>query len=110
MRLKYKKMIQGLKRKAKQIRRRKGDPQWSLYILRCQDGTLYTGITNNLERRVKMHNAGTASRYTRIRRPVALLYQEGCVNRAQALIQECAVKAFSKVKKEEMIFSQHRKV
>ena len=78
---------------------------WFVYILKCQDGSLYTGITNDLERRLKMHNNGKASRYTRIRRPVVLLYHETCASRTQALVRECAVKALPRVKKEELIFT-----
>ena len=78
---------------------------WFVYILRCCDGSLYTGITNNLARRFKMHNDGKASRYTRTRRPVKLLYQETCQSRTQALVRECAVKEFTKKKKEELIAS-----
>ncbi len=65
---------------------------WSLYILRCSDGTLYTGVTNNLERRIGQHNAGTASKYTRVRRPVSLVYHELCGSRTAALVRECQVK------------------
>ena len=49
---------------------------WFLYLVRCGDGSLYTGITNNVSRRCKQHNAGIASRYTRSRLPVELIYQE----------------------------------
>ncbi len=78
---------------------------WSLYILRCGDGSLYTGITKDLEARVKKHGQGKASRYTRTRLPVELLYQEYCGSRTQALIRECAVKAFPKKRKEKLILS-----
>ena len=78
------------------------DP-WFLYILRCNDGSLYTGITKDLLRRLKMHNEGRASQYTRTRRPVELLYQETCPSRSQALIRECRVKALPRKKKEALI-------
>ena len=51
--------------------------RWFIYILRCADGSLYTGITKDLDRRLEQHNAGTASRYTRGRLPVIIEYQEG---------------------------------
>jgi len=105
---KYKRMLKGMARKEKKRRRKKSGEPWFLYMLRCEDGSLYTGVTNNLERRLKMHNAGKASRYTRTRRPVKLLYQESCLSRTQALIRECAVKAFPKIKKEELIFSSQK--
>ena len=82
--------------------------EWFLYILKCSDGSLYTGITKNLERRIKMHNNGRASYYTRSRRPVSLLYQEKCLSRTQALVRECAIKSFPKKKKQELIYSKKR--
>ena len=92
-------------KKEKGSKKKKSSQKWFLYILRCQDGSLYTGVTNNLERRLKMHNQGNASRYTRTRRPVTMLYQESCRGRTQALIRECAVKALPKNKKEELAAS-----
>ncbi len=77
--------------------------RWCLYILKCGDGTLYTGITNDLARRVKQHNDGSASRYTRSRLPVKLVYQESCRGRSQALKKEFAVKSLSRKEKEEYI-------
>ncbi len=70
-----------------------------LYILKCRDGTLYTGITNDLPRRITQHNNGTASRYTRSRLPVRLMFNEPCRNRSQALIKEYAVKQLSRKEK-----------
>ena len=77
--------------------------EWSLYILKCCDDSFYTGITKDIERRFKMHQDGKASRYTRVRRPVELLYQEKCGDRTDALVRECEVKEFSRKKKEELI-------
>lgn len=76
---------------------------WFLYILRCQDGSFYTGITKDLEVRFNQHNLGRASRYTRTRRPVELIYQEPCAGRSEALVRECAVKALSKKQKETLV-------
>ncbi|MBI4398024.1 MAG: GIY-YIG nuclease family protein [Candidatus Omnitrophica bacterium] len=76
---------------------------WFLYILECNDGSFYTGITNNLTRRVTLHQNGKASRFTRTRRPVKLLYQEHCLGRREALVRECAVKSLSRKKKEALI-------
>jgi UV DNA damage endonuclease len=76
---------------------------WSLYVLRCADGSLYTGITNDVPRRYKQHNAGTASRYTRSRLPVELMYQESQSSRSDALKRELAVKAMSREAKESLI-------
>jgi len=78
---------------------------WCVYILRCADGSFYTGITNDLARRLKQHNDGDASRYTRSRRPVVLRYQEPCGDRSTALGRELAVKLLSRREKENLIRS-----
>lgn len=65
---------------------------WWCYIVRCADDTLYTGITNDLARRVAAHNAGTASRYTRARRPVRLVYRETNADRSAASKREAEIK------------------
>jgi putative endonuclease len=65
---------------------------WTLYIVRCRDGSLYTGITNDLTRRLSMHDAGKGARYTRGRGPVELVYREACADRAGASQREWAVK------------------
>lgn len=78
-------------------------PVWSLYILKCRDGSLYTGISNDIDRRFLAHQEGKASRYTRTRRPVALVYREECGSRSQALSRECACKSLSRPRKDELI-------
>jgi putative endonuclease len=65
---------------------------WTVYLLRCRDGSLYTGITTNLARRLASHRAGTASAYTRSRRPLRLVYEEDQPSRSAALRREAAVK------------------
>ncbi|MBN2144382.1 MAG: GIY-YIG nuclease family protein [Candidatus Aureabacteria bacterium] len=72
---------------------------WKIYILSCSDGTLYTGITNSLEKRLKAHNQGKGSRYTRCRHPVTLVYQEECRNKSQALKREIRIKRLSRKEK-----------
>ena len=105
---KYRHMLKVMKEKQKKKRRRKAgtgkDPgkPWLLYILKCADNSFYTGITNDLARRLKMHSSGRASHYTRARRPVELLYQEPCGSRTDALVRECAVKAFPRKQKEKL--------
>ena len=69
------------------------------YILRCADGTLYTGWTNDLERRLAAHNAGTASKYTRSRRPVELVYAETFRTREEAMGREWRIKRLSRAEK-----------
>lgn len=85
--------------------KRRLSEQWIVYILRCADGSLYTGITNDLERRLGQHNAGTASRYSRSRLPVAVTYQESQTNQSLALKRELAIKALSRKAKEALIKS-----
>lgn len=76
---------------------------WYLYVLQCGDKSLYTGITNDLQRRILQHNNGTASRYTRSRLPVVLTYRERCRSRSSALKKEYAMKQFSRKEKLEYI-------
>jgi putative endonuclease len=76
---------------------------WILYILRCRDGSFYAGITNDLKRRLIQHRDGRASRYTRSRRPVRIIYRESCASRSAALKREYAVKALSRKEKEKLI-------
>ncbi len=76
---------------------------WHVYIIECRDGSLYTGITNDLVRRIRQHNAGRAARYTRGRGPVVMRYCEICLSRAQALRREWAVKRLTRVQKQALI-------
>lgn len=73
--------------------------RWLVYLLRCRDGSLYTGITNDLPRRLKAHNAGRASRYTRSRLPVALAYAEPKRSKSAALKREAAIKKLPRPQK-----------
>lgn len=98
MQPKYKRMLEGMLKKEKRPR-----DIWYVYVLLCRDRTFYTGITKDLDRRLMMHNNGKASRYTRVRRPVALLYQERLKGRARALSRECVIKAMSRQAKEKLV-------
>lgn len=81
-----------------------GNKMWFVYILRCVDSSLYTGITTDLERRLKEHNSGTlGSKYTRAKRPVELVYQETVQTRSEALKREAVIKKLSKEEKEQLI-------
>jgi putative endonuclease len=73
--------------------------QWFTYILRCNDGTLYTGVTNNLDKRIKAHNEGQGASYTRGRGPVILEYSEPKASRSEALKREVEIKKLSKTEK-----------
>ncbi len=68
-------------------------------MLRCRDGSLYTGITNDLPKRLARHNAGTASAYTRARRPLRLVFQERQPDRSTALRREAAVRRLTRAGK-----------
>ncbi len=81
---------------------RHGSPAaWWVYMLRCADGTLYTGITIDVARRVGEHNGegGPGARYTRSRRPVQLVYMEAAANRAEAARREAAIKRLDRARK-----------
>lgn len=73
--------------------------EWFVYILRCGDGTLYTGVTNDMSRRLGEHNAGTGARYTRSRLPVKLLYEERHRNRSSATRREAEIKKMERCEK-----------
>ena len=75
------------------------DKKWKLYILQCNDGTLYTGITDNLQRRLAAHRSGKGAKYTRGRGPLTLCYEEDCENHSVALQREIAVKKLSRADK-----------
>lgn len=105
MDLKYKRMIHIMKERYGRKRPRE---KWFVYMLLCEGGTFYTGITKDLEKRIEKHNAGKAAKYTRTRRPVKLIYQEICNNRSKALVRECQVKALPKKKKQELIENKGR--
>ncbi|MFK5913665.1 MAG: GIY-YIG nuclease family protein [Woeseiaceae bacterium] len=79
---------------------------WFVYILECNDKTLYTGITNNLEKRIEQHNSSTdGAKYTRPRRPVKYVYQEKQLNRSEATKREMAIKKLSRLNKLQLIKS-----
>ena len=73
------------------------------YIVECKDGTLYTGWTNNLEKRLRAHHEGKGAKYTKSRRPVTLVYQESFDTKEEAMRREYAIKRFSRKKKMELI-------
>lgn len=77
--------------------------RWLVYLLRCRDGSLYTGITNDLPKRLKAHAAGKASRYTRSRLPVTLSYTEPQPSRSAALKREAAIKKLTRPQKDRLL-------
>ncbi len=78
---------------------RRPKPRWLVYILRCSDGSLYTGITNDLPKRLQAHAAGKASKYTRSRLPVKLACSEAQRSKSAALKREAAIKGLSRKEK-----------
>ena len=72
---------------------------WYVYILRCKDGTLYTGMTDDVPRRLAAHRAGKGAKYTRGRTPLELVYREECTDRSAALRREIAVKRLTRQEK-----------
>ena len=78
------------------------EKQWLLYILECGDGTLYTGITDNLPHRLAAHQTGKGAKYTRGRGPITVRYVERCFDKSQALKREYNVKRLSRSEKMEL--------
>jgi len=77
--------------------------QWCVYMVKCADGTFYTGSTNNLAARIETHNEGAGAKYTRSRRPVRLIYSEVVADQSTALKREAVIKSFSKRQKTDLI-------
>lgn len=77
-------------------------PEWSVYIVRCADASLYTGIAKDIEARLAAHNKGKGASYTRSRRPVRLLYSELGLTRSQALVREAAIKSLPRAQKAQL--------
>jgi len=80
------------------------ETNWFVYVVRCKDASLYTGVTTNPEKRVKAHNGAKAgAKYTKVRRPVELVYTEVGFNRSDAHKREAVIKKLSKAAKEDLI-------
>jgi predicted GIY-YIG superfamily endonuclease len=77
--------------------------RWFVYIVRCRDGSLYTGISTDVDQRVATHNAGRGARYTRPRLPVTVVHVEHKRSRSTALRREAAIKALSRAEKLSML-------
>jgi len=81
------------------------EKRWIVYILQCGDGTLYTGITDDLLRRLEMHRAGKGAKYTRGRAPLTLIYQENAPSYSDALKREYRIKQLPRTEKIKLIES-----
>jgi putative endonuclease len=76
---------------------------WFIYILQCSDGSFYTGISNNVQARLKQHNNGKGSKYIRSKRPAVLIYTEKVDTKSQALKREIEIKGLSRDEKEQLV-------
>ena len=103
MKPRYRSMLRKMEARETQNPAQAPAATWSLYILRCCDGSFYTGVTTDIGRRFREHEAGRASRFTRTRRPIVLVYQEKCGSRSLALSRECAVKSMGRQGKEDLV-------
>ncbi|MCC6563284.1 GIY-YIG nuclease family protein [Candidatus Uhrbacteria bacterium] len=81
-------------------------PRWHVYILRCRDKSLYTGISTDVEARLQKHNAGKGAAYTRSRKPVVLAWSKACKNESFARKQEAKIKSWTKPEKEMFLQDQ----
>lgn len=79
------------------------------YILKCNNGTLYTGWTNNLDKRLKDHNDGKGAKYTKARRPVELVYYEEFESKEEAMKREYAIKQLSRKQKEQLLLVEKQR-
>ncbi len=77
--------------------------KWFLYMLRCADASLYTGIAKDIDKRFKVHSSGKGARYTRARLPVEIVYRETCESRTDALVREFKVKKLSPKRKRTLV-------
>jgi len=84
-------------------------PAWHVYVLRCRDGSLYTGATNDVARRLARHASGEGARYTRARLPVVLVYSERAEDRSAALRREAALKRLTRAEKLALIETGRRR-
>ena len=84
------------------------DKSWSVYILRCGDGTFYTGMAADIQARLEQHRAGKGAKYTRGRGPLELVYTEECADRSTALKREAQIKKLSRPAKIQLILQQRQ--
>ncbi len=88
---------------SKPKRKRAPQGRWTVYIVRCSDGSFYTGYTGNLEKRLAAHNKGKGAKYTASRRPVELVYRETFTDRFSAMKREYRIKCLPRAKKQALI-------
>ena len=81
------------------------DKPWSVYIAKCRDSKLYTGISNDVDKRIAEHNKGKGCKFTKCRYPVELIYKEGCGTKSLARKRELEIQGFARSKKLELIYN-----
>ena len=79
--------------------------KWVVYLLECSDNSLYCGVTNDLEKRIKTHNSGKGAKYTRARLPVKLFYYENNINRSEASKREYQIKCMTREEKMKLLYT-----
>lgn len=82
---------------------------WFVYMVRCRDNSLYTGYTDDVDRRAAVHNAGKGAKYTRSRGPVTVVYREECPDKSAALKREYAIKRLTHTEKEILVSAYQKK-
>ena len=82
------------------------EKKWYVYILKCADDTLYTGITTDVEKRLEAHRSGKGAKYTRGRSPLELVYRETCGSHSEALKRERKIKSLTREEKQKLIESE----
>jgi predicted GIY-YIG superfamily endonuclease len=98
MEKRYRRMLRALR-----VEGDAGPRDWSVYIVRCYDESLYTGIAKDVTARLDCHNKGRGAAYTRSRRPVCLRYRKDRLTRSEALVLEARIKSFSRAEKEGLL-------
>jgi len=83
-------------------------PDWSVYLVRCADGTFYAGSTTDVAARVRAHNEGRGAKYTSGRRPVSVVYRELCASRSAAFRREHQLKRLTRAQKEALVATTQR--
>jgi predicted GIY-YIG superfamily endonuclease len=83
--------------------------RWHVYILRCRDGSLYTGITTDVKERLRKHNAGTGAKYTRSRRPVVVVWSAVASSESAARKREAEIKGWKRAEKKGFILQERRR-
>jgi len=99
---KYERMLEGMQNNQKKAGKKRAE-KWFLYMLKCADASLYTGVAKDIEKRFKVHSAGKGARYTRARLPLEIVYRETCQSRTDALVREFKIKKMNPKRKRTLV-------